>query len=412
MLRPTLCSLALLAALSAAGCGDTRAAAGTGRVRLGVEELLEQHAELIAGKRVALITNPSGVDGDLVPTVDRLAADGRFELVRLFGPEHGIRGDTPAGDHVGDSRDPRTDVPVTSLYGSQRRPSAESLEGVDVLLFDVQDVGARCYTYVSTLGEAMHAAADAGVPLVVLDRPNPLGGQSFEGPVREEAWKSFIGWGPIPITHGMTAGEIALLYVDVLGIDCSLTVVPMHGWERSMVWEDTGLAWTQTSPHIPHALHAHLYVSTAMAASVTTNVSDGVGSTMPFEFLGADFVDAPALVAELERRELPGVRFQEAVVRPFYGRFESQSLRGVRLLLDDPKSFRPVRTALAFLVALRDLHADQLALAEVDVFAKHWGNERVREMLLAGSTLADIETSWEDELADFAATRRGVLIYD
>ncbi len=381
-------------------------------MRLGIEELLEHHAELVETKRVALITNSSGVDGDLVPTVDRLAADGRFELVRLFGPEHGIRGDTPAGDGVGDSIDPRTGVPVTSLYGAERRPSIDSLEGIDVLLFDIQDVGARCYTYVSTLGEVMIAAAEAGVSLVVLDRPNPIGGLSFEGPVREEAWRSFIGWGPVPITHGMTAGEMALFYADVLGIECSLTVVPMHGWERSMVWEDTGLPWTQTSPHIPHALHAHLYVSTAMAASVTVNVSDGVGSTMPFEFLGADFVDSTALVEELGRHDLPGVRFQEAVVRPFYGKFEGLSLRGVRLRLDDPHAFRPVHTALTFLVALRDLHAGELELADVETFAKHWGNERVREMLLSGRALEDIEASWAAELESFAANRRGVLIYD
>ena len=382
------------------------------RVRLGVEELLDEHIELVAGKRVALITNPSGVDGDLVPTVDRLATDTRFELVRLFGPEHGIRGDVPAGDKVGDSVDPRTGVTVTSLYGSSRRPKPESLEGVDVLLFDIQDVGARCYTYVSTLGEAMLAASEVDLPVIVLDRPNPIGGLSFEGPVRTDEWKSFIGWGKVPITHGLTAGEMALFYVDVMGVDCDVTVVPMHGWRRSMTWEDTGLTWTQTSPHIPHALNAHVYVATAMAASVTTNISDGVGSTTPFELLGAAFVDPAALVRELEKYELAGVDFQEAAFRPFYGKFAGESLRGVRLLLGDPKAFRPVRTAMAFLVALRDLHLDELELASVEVFAKHWGLEGVREMLLEGNSLADLETAWSADVAWFAKARENALIYE
>ena len=381
-------------------------------MRLGIEELLDSHAALVEDRRVGLITNPSGVDGDLVPTVDRLAANGRLELVRLFGPEHGIRGDTPAGDGVGDSVDARTGVPVVSLYGANRRPSPESLEGIDVLLFDIQDVGARCYTYVSTLGEVMLAAAEADVPLVVLDRPNPLGGLSFQGPVVEERWKSFIGWGPIPITHGLTVGEVALLYANELGIDCDLSVVPMRGWRRAMTWEDTGLIWTRTSPHIPHALHAHLYVSTAMAASVTTNVSDGVGSTLPFEVLGAEFVDPAELAAELRARELPGVRLQEIGFRPSYGKFDGLSLRGVRLLLDDPAAFRPVHTALAFLVALRDLYPDGLELASVEVFAKHWGNETVRAMLVEGAALEAIEASWAADLERFAEARERARIYD
>src|SRR5688572_13898342 len=263
-----------------------------GRVRLGVEVLLEERIELVAGKRVGLVTNPAGVDGALAPTVDRLAGDERFELVQLYGPEHGIRGEVPAGDSVGDALDPRTGIPVESLYGSRRKPSAESLARIDVLLFDLQDVGARCYTYVSTLGEAMRACAEAEKALIVLDRPNPLGGLEFEGPLRGDKWASFIGWGPVPVTHGLTAGEMARLYNAELGIGCNLDVVQLAGWKRDMVWEETGLTWTQTSPHIPSALSAHVYAATAMASSSTTNVSDGVGSTTPFELLGAEFVDA------------------------------------------------------------------------------------------------------------------------
>ena len=296
--------LSVVAALACAAGEPTGVAAA--RVRLGVEVLLSERIALVEGKRVGLITNPAGVDSALVPTVDRLAQDGRFELVLLLGPEHGIRGEVPAGDLVEDAVDPRTGIPVVSLYGASRRPSAETLARIDVLLFDLQDVGARCYTYVSTLGEAMEACAQARKPLIVLDRPNPLGGLAFDGPLREPRWKTFIGWGPVPVTHGLSVGEIGRLYNAELGLGCDLTVVPMQGWTRAMVWDDTGLVWTQTSPHIPSRLSSYVYVATAMAASSTTNVSDGVGSTLPFELLGAEFVDARELRLALERSGSPG----------------------------------------------------------------------------------------------------------
>jgi beta-N-acetylhexosaminidase len=398
--------LTLLASL--ASCADPVAPP---RVRLGIEVLLDERIELVEGKRVGLITHPAGVDGALVATADRLAGDERFELVALFGPEHGIRGDVAAGDHVGDAVDPRTGIPVVSLYGVSKRPPAEALARIDVLLFDLQDVGARCYTYVSTLGEAMQACAEAGKPLIVLDRPNPIGGVAFEGPVREQRWKSFIGWGPIPVTHGLTAGEMARFYNAQLDLGCALEVVPMQGWGRSMLWNDTGLVWTQTSPHIPSALSSYLYVATAMAASSTANVSDGVGSTMPFELLGAEFVDARELRLALEAAELAGVRFQEIAWQPFYGKFAKRPLRGVRLVLDDPHAFRPVRAAVTFLTTLRQLYPDQLELESVEVLAKHWGNERFRERLLAGDTAAELAAGWKDELALFAAAREQVLLY-
>jgi len=403
-------SLALTGLLLAA-CSETQAARPFAGVSLGVDELLTHHIELVAGKRVGLITNPSGVDSWLVPTADRLAEDGRFELVRLFGPEHGIRGDVPAGDKVGDRVDPRTGVPVDSLYGSQRRPSAESLADLDVLLFDIQDVGSRLYTYISTLGEAMIAAAEADVPLIVLDRPNPIGGVLFEGPVREEQWKSFIGWGPMPVTHGMTVGEVALFFENELELGCDLHVVPMRGWRRSMVWSDTRLRWTQTSPHIPHALNAQLYAATGMVASVTTNVSDGVGSTMPFELIGAEFIEPRELAQALTRRALPGVRFQEISWKPFYGDFEGRGLRGVRLILDAPREFRPLRTALTMLVVLHEMYPEELALKDEAVFAKHWGNEQVRADLLAGSKVDEIQAAWTPGLEAFARARAEALIY-
>ena len=414
-----LLALAALVVPLTLGCSESEAALPTAppprppsRVRLGIEELLDNYIELIEGRRVALVTNPSGVDGNLIATVDRLAVDGRFRLVRLFGPEHGIRGNVPAGDEVSDAVDPRTGIEVVSLYGANRRPSPQMLEDVDVILFDIQDVGARFYTYISTLGEVMYAAAATETRLIVLDRPNPLGGLQFDGPVIEEQWNSFIGWGPLPITHGLTIGEIALLYDKLLGIGSSVTVLPMRGWRRSMVWADTGLDWTPTSPHIPHDLSAHVYVSTALASSVTTNVSDGVGTPMPFEVLGAEYIDSREFARDLSARHLPGVRFQEISFRPFYGKYEGLNLHGVRLVIDDPAAFQPVRTALAFLVSLRNLYPEQLALADEVVFAKHWGNDLIRELFVDGQSEFELEASWSRELYRFEREREDVLIYD
>jgi uncharacterized protein YbbC (DUF1343 family) len=413
----------------AAGCADSQAALPAvlarpepgpeprrlGPLRLGIEELLDHYVELVEGRRVGLVTNPSGVDGDLVPTVDRLAAlaaEGRFELVRLFAPEHGIRGDVPAGEAIQGGVDERTGVPVASLYGGTRRPPPETLADLDVLLFDVQDVGTRFYTYGSTLGEVLLAAAEVGTEVVVLDRPNPLGGERFDGPVIEERWQSFIGWGPVPIVHGLTIGELALYYNEVLGLGAALTVVPMSGWRRSQVWADTGLDWTPTSPHIPRELAAHAYVATALAASVTTNVSDGVGTPMPFEVLGTAFADADELARDLAARALPGVRFQATAFRPFYGRFAGQTMHGVRLLIDEPRAFEPVRTALALLVSLRNLYPEDIALADEETCAKHWGNELVRTLLAEGCSELALHSSWQTDLARYARDREKVLIYD
>lgn len=395
------------------GCAtEVEAVAQAPSVRLGIDVLLStDHIDLVRGKRVGLITNPSGVDHDLVPTVDRLMADERVELVQLFGPEHGIRGEVNAGDAVGDETDPVTGLPVESLYGSSRRPSAASLARIDVLLFDIQDVGSRTYTYVSTLGEAMIAAGEAGVPVVVLDRPNPLGGELFEGPIREERWKSFIGWAPVPVTHGMTVGELARFFQGEMGIACELAVVPMEGWNRRMQWEDTGLTWTQTSPHIPHALHAHLYVSTGMVGGITDNVNEGVGHTLPFETLAAEFLDPRAFAAAMNAEGLPGVRFVPIAYKPYYGRHAGLPLRGARLVLTDRRAFRPLRTALSALTVLERLHPGKVAYQEGRPFAIHWGNEEILEAIRAGRGAKEIEASWSDALAAFAAARSRYLIY-
>lgn len=383
-------------------------------VELGIDVLLAPGSPQIAaltGKRIGLITNPSGVDGRLVPTADRLARDPRLKLVQLYGPEHGIRGEVPAGDPVEDARDPVTGLPVQSLYGRTRRPTPESLAGVDALLFDIQDIGSRTYTYISTLGEAMRACAEHRKPLWVLDRPNPLGGLLTEGPVMPEQWRNFIGWGPMPITHGMTVGEVARFFNATLGIGCDLQIVPMRGWRREMTWADTGLTWTQTSPHIPGVRQAHLYVATGMVAMSTTNLSDGVGTTLPFEIVAAEFIDPPQLSAALNASGLPGVRFQALAVKPFYGGFKDKALRGVRLHLDDPRAFQPLRTALTVLATLERLHPGKIAWAEEKIIGRHWGETTLPARISRGDTVPDILAAWRGDLDVFLAARRAALLY-
>ena len=383
-------------------------------IELGIDVLLAPASPQIAaltGKRIGLITNPSGVDGRLVPTADRLARDPRLKLVQLYGPEHGIRGEVPAGDPVEDARDPVTGLPVQSLYGRTRRPTPESLAGVDALLFDIQDIGSRTYTYISTLGEAMRACAEHRKPLWVLDRQNPLGGLLTEGPVMPEQWRNFIGWGPMPITHGMTVGEVARFFNATLGIGCDLQIVPMRGWRREMTWADTGLTWTQTSPHIPGVRQAHLYVATGMVAMSTTNLSDGVGTTLPFEIVAAEFIDPPQLSAALNASGLPGVRFQALAVKPFYGGFKEKALRGVRLHLDDPRAFEPLRTALTVLATLERLHPGKIAWSEEKIIGRHWGETTLHARISRGDTVPDIQAAWRGDLDVFLAARRAALLY-
>jgi len=380
-------------------------------VKLGVDLLLTKQIDLIKGKRLGLITNASGVDGQLNLTADRLAQDKRVKLVQLYAPEHGIRGAEKAGRKLSDSRDRITGLPVQSLFGKQRAPTIASLKKIDLLIFDIQDVGSRTYTYTSTMGASMQAAARAKIPFVVLDRPNPLGGELFEGPIRARKHKSFIGWGPIPVSHGLTAGELARYYNKVLGIGCDLRVVKMEGWRRNMVWADTGLPWVPTSPGIPHALHAHLYIATGMVGGISKNVNEGVGTTMPFETIAAKFIDPVRFSAALTAAELPGIRFRPISYRPYYSRFRGQLLHGVQLMPTNNHLLRPLRTALTILVTLERLYPKQMKFREARSYARVWGNLEVMKRVKAGEDVATIEASWAADLKGFAERRASILLY-
>lgn len=415
-MSPIHATAAAAALLFTAAVASPAAAAGPPPVALGVDVLLadppSEHLELLVGKRVGLVTHAAGVDGRLVATADRLHEDPRVDLVQIYAPEHGLRGALAAGEKIPDQVDAHTGLPVQALFGQRKRPTAASLSRIDVLLVDLQDVGSRTYTYASTLGEAMTAACAAKIPVVVLDRPNPLGGVLFEGPIREPRRKSFVGWGPVPVTHGLTFGELAGLYDAELDLGCELHVVKMRGWRRAMVWEDTGLRWVPTSPGIPHALNAHLYVATGMFAGVSTNVNEGVGTTLPFETLAATFIDAQALTRALDAAELPGVRFRPITYRPYYHRYARQILHGVHLVVTDPRAFRPLRTALTLLVTVERLHPKVPTFRSPGYVARIWGNDRVISMVREGRTVAELEASWADDLAAFGETRARYLLYD
>ena len=307
--------------------------------------------------------------------------------------------------------DEMSGLPVEGLWGDSSKPSDASLAKVDVILFDLQDVESRTYTYATTLGLLMKRAAQARKPVIVLDRPNPLGGELFEGPIRTERRKSLLGWAPLPVTHGMTMGELAMFYRGELKIDCPLTVVTMKGWRRDMQWEDTGLHWVPPSPGIPHALNAHFYVATGMVGGSGGNVNEGGGNSMPFELIGAPFLDAHKYARELVAVGVPGVLFRPFTFRPWRGQFGGRVVNGVQLFLQDRKAYRPLRTALVLLVALQKLHPREFKVIDQNQFARIWGRDDILGQVLAGRTWQQIEAGWQDDLAKFGRQRAPYLLY-
>lgn len=390
------------------------AARAAGPVRTGLDVLLQDPPESLRGKRIGLITNPTGVTGDLRSDADVLAARRDLHLVALFGPEHGIRGSSGAGEGVASATDPKTGLPVYSLYGVDRKPSPAMLRGLDALVFDIQDVGARFYTYVSTMALAMQAAAENNLLFVVLDRPNPLGGELVDGPVLDPGWTSFIGMYPLPIVHGMTVGELAQYINAEFHINAQLLVVKMEGWRRSMWFDQTGLPWVMTSPGIPHFTTALLYP--AMGPIGDTNLSVGVLTTKPFEFVGQTFVQPWRLREALEARHPPGVAFREVYWsgEPWTDNGGPQ-YAGVEVRITDRAAYRPVRLTLDIIDAVRQLYPTRFQWGrrwgDRYVFDLGIGTDQVRRDFLAGRTPAQIEENWQPALARFLQVREKYLLY-
>ncbi len=386
-------------------------------VRTGIDVLEAEGFRTLAGKRVGLITNPTGVTADLRSTVDVLHKAPGVRLAALYGPEHGIRGDIHAGDPVGDSTDPPTGLPVHSLYGKTRKPTPAMLEGIDVLVFDIQDIGARSYTFISTMAVAMEAAAEQGIAFVVLDRPNPLTGNRIEGSPLDLKFKSFVGHLPIPYLHGLTVGELARMTNAcgwlAGGARCDLTVVPMRGWKRSMWFDQTGLPWVPTSPHIPHADTAMFYAATGIMGELQV-IGEGVGYTLPFEVVGADFIDPFAFAADLNGRRPAGVIFRPLFYKPYYIRDVGTRYGGVQLHITDRD--RVDLTGIQFHVmdAVRRMHPDRplFGTKRDDMFDKVCGTDRIRRMFLEGRNISEILAFWHAGREAFRQARRPYLLYN
>lgn len=342
--------------------------------------------------------------------VDAIRYHGEIRIKAIYAPEHGFRGDRGAGATVASYLDPQTHLPVYSLYGASRHPSAAMLENVDVLLFDIQDVGSRAYTYISTMAYAMQSARAYGKEFWVLDRPNPIGGAIVEGPVLEPAYESFIGLYPIPIRHGMTVGELATLFNERFGIGANLRVIRMDGWRRSMIWPDTGLQWVPTSPNIPTWQTTVVYVGTGLLDSA--GINNGSGFTLPFFLAGTVGIDGTKLAARLNSRDLPGVWFRPAAWSPLTGFWEGHELTGVQLVVFDSRRFYAVRTAVEIAVAVRDLFPHAISIPSISGLDRDWGTDSFRHALLAGDTAEAILAQWTAGAADFEAVRRRYLLYE
>ena len=384
-------------------------------VKTGLEVLVESDFAPLQGKRVGLVTNPSGVDRNLVSTVDILANAPGVNLVALYGPEHGVRGSEHAGDHVtSEPRDPATGLPVYSLYGPTRKPTAEMLKGIDVMVYDIQDNGCRSYTFISTLGLVMSACAEAGIEVVVLDRPNPLGGLQVDGPLVEDGYFSFVGMYRIPYVYGLTVGELATMINEEgmnrgqKGTDkfrkCHLTVVEMEGWRRDMLFQETGLPWVMPSPHIPQASSAQAYPCSGIAGDMGSYLNIGVGYTLPFETFAAEWIDNPEKLAErLNGLELPGVRFRPIYYKPFYGGAAGKLLKGVQFYFTN---YHIAPTALLQFYVIQEVHAmypkrnPMAGSTESSKYVgldKIMGGSRVRELFSKRYRVDDILDYWNKD---------------
>lgn len=374
---------------------------------IGVEVLLEDQKHLIEGKNVGLITNPTGVDQELNSIVDLLHNDPEVKLTALYGPEHGVRGNAQAGQYVDYYIDEVTGLPVYSLYGSTRKPTQEMLEGVDVLLFDIQDVGTRFYTYIYTMALAMEAAKEKGIPFIVLDRPNPLGGTKVEGPVLDPEFASFVGQYAIPLRHGMTVGELAKLFNKEFDINADLTVVEMKGWKRDMWYDETGMQFVAPSPNMPTLDTALAYPGTALIEG--TNVSEGRGTTKPFEYIGAPFINSTELAGELNALNLPGVTFRAASFTPAFSKHSGKLSHGIQVHITDRDAYQPVETGLHIVKTIYDLYPGEFTLTPFfnNLIGNGWINQGIKE----GMSVEEMKDRWEAELEEFKKVRENYLMY-
>ncbi|SEC66946.1 Uncharacterized conserved protein YbbC, DUF1343 family [Streptomyces sp. 2231.1] len=401
---------ALLAAATATASPGPPTAAATGRLRTGFERLAADGYALLSGRRVGIVTNPTGITRDVRHVVDVMHADPRVQLTAVFGPEHGFRGTAQAGGSEGRYDDPATGLPVYDTYLKSGRPLADvfTASGVDTVVFDIQDAGARFYTYIWTLYDCMEAAQLAGKRFVVLDRPNPVTGRAALGPVLHKEFATFVGRRPIAQAHGMTVAELARLFNgEFLAAPVPLETVLMTGWRRTDFYDASGLPWVPPSPNMPTPDTALVYSGTCMFEG--TNLSEGRGTTRPFELLGAEGVDG-RWAAAANGLGLPGVRFREAYFAPTFSKFQGKTVGGVQVHVHDRAAYDPVRTGIGLLVTARKVW-DGFAWRSDDWIDKLTGSTRVRTMIDAGAGTDEVTGAWQEELAAFRRTRKEYLLY-
>lgn len=379
------------------------------KVSPGIEVLLKEEKNVLSGKKVGLITNPTGIDSKLTSIVDLLHDDPDINLTALFGPEHGVRGDAQAGASVEYYIDEKTGLPVYSLYGKTKKPTPEMLKDVEVLVFDIQDVGTRYYTYIYTMAYAMEAAKENDIPFIVLDRPNPQGGESVDGPVLEPEFSSFVGLYPIPLKHGMTVGELATLFNKEFNIGADLKVIKMKGWKRDMDYDDTGLPFVLPSPNMPAVSTTIVYPATGLIEG--TNVSEGRGTTKPFELIGAPYINSDELAGKLNELRLPGVKFRAASFTPTFSKHAGKLSHGVEIYITDREEFKAVPTGLHIIKTIQDLYPGDFEFLAAKNFNLLIGNGWVMSRIKEGSSVNEIMKEYQVKQDVFKKVRKNYLLY-
>jgi len=389
------------------------------KVKCGIDVLKERNFDLLKGKKVGLITNPTGVDINLKSTIDILHESKEVNLVALYGPEHGVRGDYAAGDYVDFYTDATTNLPVYSLYGKTRKPTTEMLKDIDVLIYDIQDNGCRSYTYISTMGVAMAAAAENNKEFIVLDRPNPLTGNKVEGNLVEDGFETFVSQFKIPYVYGLTCGELAKYLNDEgllsEGVKCKLTVVPMDGWNREMTYEETGLVWIPSSPHVPHKDSPEYYVATGMIGELGV-ISEGVGYTIPFEVFGEKWIDGKLLADKMNGLGLEGIIFRPITFKPFYGRNAKEELHGVQLHITDMRKLNLMSIQFLFMQVHNEMYPDknpfEMANAgRIKFFDNVCGTDKVREIFSEKMNYKDLEPFLNKDVEKFKEQSKKYFLY-
>jgi uncharacterized protein YbbC (DUF1343 family) len=387
------------------------------KIKTGIEVLKEQNFKVLEGKRVGLITNPTGVDNNMKSTIDILHEARNVQLVALFAPEHGVRGDAHAGDHVDNVKDPNTGLPVYSLHGKTKIPTADMLKGIDALVYDIQDIGCRSFTYVSTMGLGMQAAAENNIEFIVLDRPNPLGGLKVEGGLVDEKFISFVSQFKIPYVYGLTCGELAQLLngENMLSKQCKLQVVKMKSWKRKMTYEQTGLQWIPSSPHIPQPISAVMYPVSGILGELGY-MSIGVGYTIPFQMFATEWIKADELANSLNRLRLPGIHFRPLYIKPFYSVGQGKQLEGVQVHIMDYEKARLSEIQFYVMQEVARLYPDKAVFDNANdkryrMFDQVCGSDYVRLTFAKNNKFEDIKDFWYKETEPFKKISKKYYLY-